>query len=130
MELVKIIGLAVITAIVSVTLKVVKPELSFAALLVGIILILTAALDLLQDAFSIFQELSAVTGIDDSLIKILLKIVGVGYLTEFASELLTDFGSQSLSSKVELCGKITIFSLSVPIFRSLITLLTDLLSLV
>lgn len=130
MELVKIIGLAVITAIVSVILKTVKPELAFATILVGVILILTAALDLLKETFLIFEELSVVTGIDDSLIKILLKIVGVGYLTEFASELLTDFGSQSLSSKVELCGKITIFSLSVPIFRSLITLLTDLLSLV
>lgn len=130
MELFRIIGIALVTAITVIILKTVKPELAFAAMLTGVILLLFAALDMLEDTFSVFNELANLTGIDNSLVKILLKIVGVGYLTEFSSDLLTDFGSASLASKVELCGKIAIFALSIPILRSLLTLLNQFLSLI
>lgn len=130
MELFRIIGIALVTAITVIILKAVKPELAFAAMLTGIIVLLFAALDLLENTFSVFSELAELTGIDNSLVKILLKIVGVGYLTEFSSDLLTDFGSASLAAKVELCGKITIFALSLPILRALLSLLSQFLSLI
>ena len=129
MEFFKVIGVALVTAITVIILKSVKPELAFAAMLTGVIVILFAIIDMLRDTFVVFTELSALTGIDDSIVKILLKIIGIGYLTEFSSELLTDFGSTSLASKVELCGKITIFVLSIPILRALLMLLTQFLSL-
>lgn len=129
MELFKIIGIALVTAITVIILKTVKPELAFAAMLTGVMLLLFAALDMLEDTFSVFNELARLTGIDHSLVKILLKIVGVGYLTEFSADLLTDFGSASLAAKVELCGKITIFALSLPILRALLSLLTEFLGL-
>lgn len=129
MDLFRIIGIALVTAITAIILKNVKPELSFAAVLAGVIILLSAALDMLQGAFSLFNDLAELTGIDNSLIKILLKIVGVGYLTEFSSDLLIDFGSNSLAKKVELCGKITIFILCIPILKALIALIVEFLDL-
>ncbi|MBP5242228.1 MAG: hypothetical protein J6Z36_00875, partial [Clostridia bacterium] len=112
-----------------IVLKNVKPALAFAAMLTGVILLLTAAVEMVGQTFTVFDELTALTGIDNSLVKTLLKIVGVGYVTEFSAEVLTDFGTASLASKVELCGKITIFLLSLPILRSLISLLNEFLTL-
>jgi stage III sporulation protein AD len=129
MELFRVIAIALVTAITAIILKSVKPELAFAAVLAGAIILLCAALDMFQEAFSLFDDLAALTGIDNALVKILLKIVGVGYLTEFASDLLVDFGSVSLAKKVELCGKITIFILSVPILKVLLALIADFLEL-
>ncbi len=130
MQLFKIIGVAIVTALTVIILKTVKPELAFAAMLAGIILLLLSALEILQETFSIFNELVQITGIDNSIVKILLKIIGVGYLTEFSSDLITDFGSASLASKVELCGKVTIFALSLPILTSLLNLIRDFLNLI
>jgi stage III sporulation protein AD len=57
------------------------------------------------------------------LLKILLKIVGVGYLTEFCAGILNDFGSNTIADKVVLGGKITILLLSIPIVEGLFNLI-------
>ena len=60
--------------------------------------------------------------VDNQLLKILLKIVGIGYVTEFASSVLSDFGGNAISDKVVLGGKITIVIMSLPILEKLLTL--------
>ena len=66
----------------------------------------------------------------NSLIKALLKIVGVGYLTEFGAGILNDFGSHSIADKVILGGKITIVVLAIPIIEGLLTMVSGFLKLV
>lgn len=129
MVIFRIVGIAVVTAIVALVLKSVRPELAFAATLVGTIFLLSYCLDMLQEGFSVFDRLVKTAAIDNKIIKILLKIIGIGYLCEFSAELLTDFGSTSLATKVELFGKIAIFLLSVPVLQSLIDLTASFLEL-
>lgn len=129
MELVKIIGIAFTTAVVAMLLKSTKPELSFAVTVVGGLLILLFVVDLLQDTVRIFSVIANATGVNNGLIKILLKIVGVGYLTEFSAGILTDFGSSSLSDKVILGGKLLILALALPIIESLLSLISKFLQL-
>ena len=130
MEIVKIIGVAFVTAVSAILLRATKPELSFAVTIVGVIVILLYLIDLLQSTVNIFASVAALTGLENGLIKILLKIVGVGYLTEFSAGVLTDFGSNSLADKVTLGGKLIILVLSLPIIESLLTLLTGFLKLI
>lgn len=129
MEIIKIIGVGFTTALVAILLKTTKPELSFAVTITGVIIILLFIVDMLKGTVSIFQELTAITGIDNSLIRLLLKIVGVGYITEFSASVLQDFGNQSLADKVVLGGKLSILVLSLPIIQSLLTLVKGFLEL-
>ena len=130
MELIKIIGVAFITTISATLLKSTKPELSFAITVTGIIVILTFIIDGMKDTVSAFNQIAQITGVENGLIKILLKIVGVGYLTEFSAGVLGDFGSQSLADKVALGGKITIVILALPIIQSLLNLVGGFLKLI
>ena len=130
MEIVKIIGVAFVTAISAILLRATKPELSFAVTIVGVIVILLYLIDLLQTTVNIFATVAALTGLENGLMKILLKIVGVGYLTEFSAGILTDFGNNSLADKVTLGGKLIILVLSLPIIESLLNLLTGFLKLI
>lgn len=130
MELIKIIGVAFITAVTALLLKPTKPELSFAVTLTGVIVILFFLVDSLQNTIAVFASIAQITGVENGLLKILLKIVGVGYLTEFSVGVLHDFGSSAVADKVGLAGKITIVILSVPIIQSLLTLVRNFLSLV
>ena len=129
MELVKIIGVAFTTAVVAMLLKSTKPELSFAVTVVGALLILLFVVDLLQETMQIFSVIVNATGVNNNLIKILLKIVGVGYLAEFSAGILTDFGCNSLSDKVILGGKLLILALALPIIQSLLSLISKFLQL-
>ena len=129
-EVFKIIGVAFITAISSIILKGTKPELSFAVTVVGIIVILTFIVEALEGAMSVFTSITQITGIENGLLKMLLKIVGVGYLTEFGAGILTDFGSNSIADKVTIAGKLTIVLLSMPVVESLLLLIGNFLKLI
>lgn len=130
MEIMKIIGVAFVTAITSVLLKSTKPELSFAVTITGVIVILLFVIDSLQNVLIAFSAIAQTTGIQNGLLKILLKIVGVGYITEFGAGILQDFGSSAVADKVVLGGKIVIVVLSLPVMQSLLTMIGGLLQLV
>ena len=77
-----------------------------------------------------FTKIAQITGIENGLLKVLLKIVGVGYITEFGAGILNDFGSNSIADKVVLGGKITIVMLSIPVMESLLSMIGGFLRLV
>ena len=129
LEIIKIIGAGFITALVSILLKQTKPELSFAVTATGVIIILVFIVDMLQNTVGALGDLAVMTGINNTLLRVLLKVVGLGYLTEFCAGILQDFGSPSMADKVVLGGKVGIVLLSFPIFESLITLIRGFLEL-
>ena len=130
MEILKIIGVAFVTAITAILLKGTKPELSFAVTVTGVIVILLFIIDSLQNTIGLLNELVQMTGVDNSIFKILIKIVGVGYLTEFSSGILNDFGSSAVADKVALGGKITILVLSLPVLEGLLQMIRGFLQFV
>lgn len=129
-EMMKIIGVAFVTAIASILLKTTKPELSFAVTVTGVIVILLFVADALQNTLSVFTTIAEVTGVENGLLKTLLKIVGVGYITEFGAGILNDFGSNAVADKVVLGGKITILMLSLPIIEGLLQMIRGFLQFV
>ena len=69
------------------------------------------------------------TGMENGLLKLLLKIVGVGYISEFGAGILNDFGGNSLADKVTLAGKVIIVTLSLPIVETLLKLVQGFLQI-
>lgn len=129
-EIFKIIGIGFITSICAVLLKGTKPELAFAVTVTGVIVILTFIIEILQSSLSVFASIAQMTGVQNGLLKVLLKIIGVGYLTEFGAGILNDFGSNAIADKIVLGGKITIMLLSLPVLENLLTLIQGFLQLV
>ena len=129
-EIFKILGVAIVTAIAAILLKGTSPELSFITTIAGIIVILLLIFHSLKGVLNIFQIITSITGVENGLIKLLLKIVGVGYITEFGAGILNDFGSSSIADKVVLGGKISIVLLSLPILQGMLQLVAQFLQLV
>ena len=124
-ELIKIIAIAVLSLVAILILKQIKPEF---ALLVGIassLCITFLILDKLTYSLNIFTTIINKTGVNLGLIKIVLKIIGIGYLTEFASSLCIDSGVGTLSDKIMLGGKIIILAEILPLVSSLLELLLE-----
>lgn len=130
MELIRIIGVGLVTAIAAILLRSTKPELSFAVTVAGCVIILIFSLDILWSTFGIFEQIGEQTGIDNALIRIVLKIIAIGYLVEFAAGVVEDFGSKSVADKLVFAGKAIIFTVSVPIVQTLVSLVGSFLELV
>ena len=122
--LIKIIGVAFITAISALLLRQFKPELAMVTTIAGIIVLLLFLTDSVQETLNSLQNIAQSGGMGHGLIKILLKIVGIGYIAEFSAGVLNDFGSQAMADKVLLGSKIVILTISLPIFESLLTLVS------
>lgn len=127
MEILKIILVGVVTSVATVILKQLKPELSILATLAGSLVILLLIIDQLTGVVSYFREIVNKTSIDFKLFGNVLKIVGVGYLTEFGANICQDTGNSSIADKVLLAGKVIILFLAFPIINSMLSTIVELL---
>lgn len=119
----KIAILSLITIFLSVVLKQKSQEFSMIISVAGGFLILTFCFDYLSDLLEYYSSLSASVNIDSSIVKVALKIIGVGFITEFVSSLANDFGNSSIASKVVFGGKVVICIITLPVVKELVALL-------
>lgn len=125
----KIIGIGLITTIASLIVKQIKPEISMFIALTGSVLILFEVVGLFTNVVETFLHLAEITGVDKEIFQIVLKIIGIGYLTEFTANLCSDSGMSSVADKVLLGGKVVILIVALPIVNTLIEIITSLLKL-
>ena len=130
MDIYKIIAVALITAITYVMLKGTKPELAFGVCVCGGILILLSVIDLVSETIELIKKLGQAASISTTLIKTLIKIVGIGYLIEFSTSTVEELGCKSLADKLNFAGKIIIFTVALPILNALFQAIKSLIELI
>ena len=60
-------------------------------------------------------------------VKVLLKLIGITYLCEFATNICKDAGYSTLSSHVELFGKVMIMLAGLPVVKTMIEMIEGML---
>lgn len=86
-----------------------------------------AAMDYLRPVKELLDTLREMGELDDGLILILLKAVGIGLLTEMASMVCTDSGNGSLGKALQLLGTAVILWMSIPLFTALLELIREIM---
>lgn len=118
MELIKVLGFCLISAIICLVLKQQKSEYALIVSIAASVLILILLIKNIFVPISIIEQKIESYGIDSDYFKTALKALGIGYITTFIADSCRDAGQASLASKAELAGKIAIFILSVPLLLS------------
>jgi len=127
MEVIKIIGIALIALIIIILLKQYKPEFAiYISLLTGV-LILILVMDELTGIIRLIQTIANKASINQQFLTILIKITGIAFLSEFAVSICKDSGEAAIASKIELGSKIVIISMSIPILSSLLEIILKVL---
>lgn len=126
-EFIKIIGIGVVSVICYLLIKPIKPELAIFVGLAGSCIILISCVDMLMEIISNLSSFVERAGIGGEIFALVLKIVGVGYLTEFSANLCTDVGGSSVADKIVFAGKIFILFMSLPIISNLLEIIMGLL---
>mgnify|MGYP004632541503 FL=1 len=127
MEIIKIIGIALIALIIIIMLKQYRPEYAiFISILTGII-ILFLVMDRLTGIINLIESIQSKFSINTQFIALLIKITGIAFLSEFAVSICKDSGEAAIASKIELGSKIIIISMSIPIISSLLEIILKIL---
>jgi len=125
----KLIGIALIGVTVILLLRTAKPEFAvFAAIATGVVMV-TILLTALQDVILAFDGIVNKTGISDGVFTAVLKIIGIGYLTEYSASIANDAGCSSIAQKLQFGGKIVIFLMSISIVTALVDVISGLLQI-
>lgn len=115
MEIVKFALLALVFAVVTVTLNSFNKEFALYSLIAGGVILTFAAVELIGGAFGIFSNLLSGLPVPEDSLKIIIKVVAICYVAEFSTGLLIDFGMKSLADKLSLITKIIILVTAYPL---------------
>lgn len=115
MEIVKFALLALVFAVVTVTLNSFNKEFALYSLISGGVILTFAAVELIGGAFGIFSNLLSGLPVPEDALKIIIKVVAICYVAEFSTGLLIDFGMKSLADKLSLITKIIILVTAYPL---------------
>ncbi|MCM1545571.1 MAG: hypothetical protein NC033_00900 [Clostridiales bacterium] len=129
MPVFQLCAVAVITAVCAFILKSQNSDLVPLCITAGGIMLVLCGFDYLSESLKFIKQFSEQTNIDKSVLRIIFKVVGVGYLIELTASSVKDLGFESVADKLVLCGKIIIFVMSVPILQSLFGVIVKLIQL-
>ena len=120
MMLAKLIGIALVGVVAVSLLKTTKSEFAvFAVIATGVVMLVTM-MGALRDVLLSFDELVRKSGVDDAVFSAVLKIIGVGYLTEYSASIAEDAGCASIARKLQFGGKVVISLRRISIVTALV----------
>ena len=100
MDIFRIIGVGLATAITALIVKQVKPEIAVVVGLCGGIIMILMLVDSITNIISVFNSLVSKSGLSSGIFSAVLKIIGLGYIAEFSASLCNDAGATSIGNKI------------------------------
>ena len=126
-DVMKLVGLAIISTILCMVIKKDRPEMAmFIGVLTGIMILLsvTYKLNFIIDSIN---DLAHKANIPTMYISLIIKLIGIAYLIEFAIQICNDCGEGNIASKLEFGGKIIVMTMSFPILVSIIDMILNII---
>lgn len=128
MQVFQIASLGIISTILIVTLKDFKPEFKILISIATGVMIFSILLGEISYVIETINTLSTRVNVDIGYFDIIIKIIGIAYVVEFASQISKDAGENSIAMKIEFGGKIMIMVLAIPILMALMDLIIKILA--
>lgn len=127
MNIIQISILAVITTALAVLLKKNAPDFSIYLGLIFGLFVTGCVIGYISEIIEIILELISKFDLNVEFFNIIIKIIAISYICEFASSVCIDAGEMSNALKVEFAGKIIIIALTIPIIMTVADLLLSLI---
>lgn len=118
-----------VVILVILCLLVSSRDKSFGSLLVmgGCAMVLMLGISYLSPVVSFLQDLQSLGNLQPELVKILMKVTGIGILTEITVLLCADSGNSSLGQSLRILSTGVILWLALPIFQAMLDLVQSIL---
>ena len=119
-------GLAVASAVLCMVVRAQQPQLAGICAMAAGLMLLGGALSSLADLQALFARLTELGGLQKDYLGTLMKVLGVSCSAELAAQACEDLGEGGLARKVELAGKLSVFTLTAPLLMSLLEMILEL----
>lgn len=122
MNVVSVLIIGVIGAFFAVILKQYKPEYALAVTVITTIIITFSAIGWAVPIISEIKGMLDNAKVSYKSLSVLIKSVGICYITQLTSDVCKDTGQVSIASKIELVGRIALCISAIPLYREILSL--------
>ena len=126
MEIIKMGAVILITVVIVNCLPTFSKEISilisFSCCIVILLYIINMVVPAVEQVRNIAEKISF-EGIE-----VIIKAVGVGFVTQFVSDIVTDSGNKALSNQMIFAGRICVLMMAVPVFLQVFQIIEKLLN--
>ncbi|MCI8408117.1 MAG: stage III sporulation protein AD [Lachnospiraceae bacterium] len=119
-----ILGIAVV--LLAMPFKNLKGEYSLCISMAGCILIFYFILKKMEQVISTMEGIISYLPIESGYFMLLIKIIGITYISEFCSDICKDAGYSTVAGQISMAGKLTVLGISMPIITTLLELIAGL----
>lgn len=123
----QVISLAVVCAVLCVLLRERTGTLAMLLTLTVCVCALLVMFRFFTPILDFAARLRQLSGLSDSVTAPLLKVTGMGLLTQVACGLCEDAGEKALARTVEICGSVFAVYVSLPLMTAVVELLESML---
>lgn len=127
MNILSLVAIGLIAAVLSIILRQYKPEFGIYISLAAGVLILVAVITALRPALDELAKLVELVGMGGVYSESLLKALAICYAVSLATDTCKDAGEAAIAAKIETAGKVAIIIISLPLFGSLVQIITGLI---
>ncbi|WP_329955812.1 stage III sporulation protein AD [Calidifontibacillus erzurumensis] len=120
MEILQIVGVALIATFLALVIKEQKPALASMLVLFVSISIFLFLVEEINEIIHMLDKIAATANINTMYVETILKIIGISYIAEFGSQITKDAGQGAVAAKIEMAGKILILVMAIPILTVII----------
>lgn len=120
-------GAVFLAAILAVNLGGHRKDMASLLVMAVCVMLGLMAAQYIRPVLEFVRELEQIGGIDGEMVRVLVKIVGIGVISEIAVLVCADAGNGAMGKSLQILAVMVMLSLSVPLFRSLIDVLQEIL---
>ncbi len=118
--MVRVAFLGITGILMALQLKALKPDYSVYLCLGVSLLIFSFVAEKLSVIMDGLQAVQDCLPLKAGYLQILMKIVGITYIAEFASDLCKDAGYQTIAGQIQIFGKLSVLAVSIPVRTALL----------
>ena len=120
MEIVKVGFIGLIGVLFAIFFKKGKEEYSLYISITACFVILFWGISKIDVILDAIDKLQGYIKLNSAYVRILIKIVGITYVTEISSSLCKDSNYNAVGEQIELVGKLSILAISMPILLAIL----------
>lgn len=118
--MIKIAAIGIVAVMLAIMFKKGKEEYSLYIGITASFVIVFLGIGKLEVILDAIDRLQGYLKLNSTYIAILIKIIGITYITEISSSICKDSGYQAVAEQIELVGKLSILAISMPILLAIL----------
>lgn len=122
-----LMSLLMIAVVLALSLKSRNPEISSLVSVAVCLAIVGLCITRIQAVLAGLNRIINYIHIDKIYLGILIKLLGIAYICEFAAGISKDAGYQAIAGHIELVGKLTMLMVSMPVLMQVLDTILSLL---